>query len=84
MLSRFSTTSCPDEVLESARGRRRPTGRSADHHPASLNRPEAPVVTLVDRILLQAMSVGASDIHVNEDTRSFANALRAARQDART
>ena len=53
----------PDEVLESDEDAQ--LDRDAIDLEASLNDAEAsPVVTLVDRILLQAMSVGASDIHV--------------------
>ena len=53
----------PDEVLESDEDAQ--LARDAIDLEASLNDAEAsPVVTLVDRILLQAMSVGASDIHV--------------------
>jgi type IV pilus assembly protein PilB len=53
----------PDEVLESDQDAQ--LARDAIDLEASLNDAEAsPVVTLVDRILLQAMSVGASDIHV--------------------
>jgi type IV pilus assembly protein PilB len=53
----------PDEVLESDEDAQ--LARDAIDLEASLNDEEAsPVVTLVDRILLQAMSVGASDIHV--------------------
>jgi len=55
----------PDEVLESEEDSDARLARDALDLEASLNDAEAsPVVTLVDRILLQAMSVGASDIHV--------------------
>ena len=55
----------PDEVLESDEDADAQLARDAIDLEASLNDAEAsPVVTLVDRILLQAMSVGASDIHV--------------------
>jgi len=55
----------PDEVLESEEDSDAQLARDALDLEASLNDAEAsPVVTLVDRILLQAMSVGASDIHV--------------------
>ncbi len=55
----------PDEVLESDEVDDAQLARDAIDLEASLNDAEAsPVVTLVDRILLQAMSVGASDIHV--------------------
>lgn len=55
----------PDEVLESEEDSDAQLARDAIDLEASLNDAEAsPVVTLVDRILLQAMSVGASDIHV--------------------
>jgi type IV pilus assembly protein PilB len=55
----------PDEVLESDEVDDAQLARDAIDLEASLNDAEAsPVVTLVDQILLQAMSVGASDIHV--------------------
>ena len=55
----------PDEVLESDEDADAQLARDAIDLEASLNDAEAsPVVTLVDRILLQAMSVGASDIQV--------------------
>ncbi|WP_244272921.1 GspE/PulE family protein [Synechococcus sp. N32] len=55
----------PDEVLESEEDSDAQLARDAIDLETSLNDAEAsPVVTLVDRILLQAMSVGASDIHV--------------------
>ncbi|QNI95956.1 type II secretory pathway/ ATPase PulE/Tfp pilus assembly pathway/ ATPase PilB [Synechococcus sp. RS9902] len=55
----------PDEVLESEEDSDAQLARDALDLETSLNDAEAsPVVTLVDRILLQAMSVGASDIHV--------------------
>ena len=55
----------PDEVLESEEDSDAQLARDAIDLEASLKDAEAsPVVTLVDRILLQAMSVGASDIHV--------------------
>ena len=55
----------PDGVLESDEDDDAQLARDAIDLEASLNDAEAsPVVTLVDRILLQAMSVGASDIHV--------------------
>ena len=54
----------PDEVPEND-DEDSQLARDAIDLEASLNDAEAsPVVTLVDRILLQAMSVGASDIHV--------------------
>jgi type IV pilus assembly protein PilB len=54
----------PDEVPENDEDDSQ-LARDAIDLEASLNDAEAsPVVTLVDRILLQAMSVGASDIHV--------------------
>ena len=52
-------------MLESEEDSDAQLARDALDLEASLNDAEAsPVVTLVDRILLQAMSVGASDIHV--------------------
>ena len=55
----------PDEVLESKEDSDAQLAQDAIDLEASLKDAEAsPVVTLVDRILLQAMSVGASDIHV--------------------
>ena len=55
----------PDGVLESDEDDDTQLARSAIDLETSLKDAEAsPVVTLVDRILLQAMSVGASDIHV--------------------
>ena len=55
----------PDEVLESEEDSDAQLARDAIDLEASFNDAEtSPVVTLVDRILLQAMSVGASDIHV--------------------
>ena len=55
----------PDGVLESDEDDDAQLARDAIDLEASLNDAEAsPVVTLVDRILLQAMSVSASDIHV--------------------
>ena len=52
-------------MLESEEDSDAQLARDAIDLEASLNDAEAsPVVTLVDRILLQAMSVGASDIHV--------------------
>ena len=52
-------------MLESEEDGDAQVARDAIDLEASLNDAEAsPVVTLVDRILLQAMSVGASDIHV--------------------
>ena len=55
----------PDEVLESDEDDDAQLARDAIDLETSLKDAEAsPVVTLVDRILLQAMSVGASDIHV--------------------
>ena len=52
-------------MLESEEDSYAQLARDAIDLEASLNDAEAsPVVTLVDRILLQAMSVGASDIHV--------------------
>lgn len=55
----------PDGVLESDEDDDAQLARDALDLEASLNDAEAsPVVTLVDRIMLQAMAVGASDIHV--------------------
>ena len=55
----------PDEVLESEEDSDAQLARDAINLEASLNDAEAsPVVTLVDRLLLQAMSVGANDIRV--------------------
>ena len=55
----------PDGVLESDENEDAQLARDAIDLEASLKDAEAsPVVTLVDRILLQAMAVGASDIHV--------------------
>ena len=55
----------PDGVLESDEDDDAQLARDAIDLEASLKDAEAsPVVTLVDRILLQAMAVGASDIHV--------------------
>ena len=55
----------PDGVLESDEDENAHLAREAIDLETSLNDADAsPVVTLVDRILLQAMSVGASDIHV--------------------
>ena len=55
----------PDGVLESDEDNDAQLARDAIDLEASLKDAEAsPVVTLVDRILLQAMAVGASDIHV--------------------
>ena len=52
-------------MLESEEDSDAQLARDAIDLEASLNDAEAsPVVTLVDRILLHAMSVGASDIHV--------------------
>lgn len=55
----------PDGVLESDEDNDAQLAQDAIDLEASLKDAEAsPVVTLVDRILLQAMAVGASDIHV--------------------
>ena len=55
----------PDGVLENDEDDDAQLARDAIDLEASLNDAKAsPVVTLVDRILLQAMAVGASDIHV--------------------
>ena len=60
-LQDFST----EGVLESDEDDEAQLARDALDLEASLNDAEAsPVVTLVDRILLQAMAVGSSDIHV--------------------